>query len=126
MGRRRPPAGAAFDAAHGTQVWVRPYNGPGDSFDFATAVTVSPDSSKVFVTGQRVHRRHQLLGLRDVRLQRGHRESLWSQRFNGPADGYDSGNALAASPDGSRLFVTGNIAAPSFGSSYATLAYSAI
>jgi len=47
-------ATVAYDAATGTTLWVKRYDGPANSDDHATSVAASPDGSKVFVTGDSV------------------------------------------------------------------------
>jgi hypothetical protein len=44
-------ATVAYDASTGTLRWVRRYNGPANGAEYAYALGVSPDGSKVFVTG---------------------------------------------------------------------------
>jgi outer membrane protein assembly factor BamB len=41
----------AYNAASGTELWVRRYNGPGNAADFPQALVLSPDGRRVFVTG---------------------------------------------------------------------------
>jgi hypothetical protein len=42
----------AYDASSGSKIWLRRYGGPGDNGAAgASFVAVSPDGSKVFVTG---------------------------------------------------------------------------
>ena len=49
----------------------------------------------------------------------------WVARFNGPVSGEDIGNAVAVSPDGTTVFVTGQADGMTGGTDYATLAYDA-
>src|SRR5213078_1899686 len=44
-------ATVAYEASSGALLWVRRYNGPGNDDDSPTALGVSPDGSKVIVTG---------------------------------------------------------------------------
>jgi PQQ-like domain len=50
---------------------------------------------------------------------------LWARRYDGPANGDDSATALAASPDGSAVFVTGSSLGLLSSLDYATVAYDA-
>jgi WD40 repeat protein len=85
---------------------------------------VSPDGSKVFVTGKSAG---STTG-DDYATQAynpGTGAVVWTQRYNGPANAPDSAYAVAVSPDGSKMFVTGESAGTSTGYDYATVAYDA-
>jgi hypothetical protein len=45
-------------------------------------------------------------------------------RYNSTGNGNDDAKSVAASPDGARVFVTGNSAGAGTGDDYATVAYS--
>jgi WD40 repeat protein len=94
-------ATVAYDAATGSRLWVKRYNGPGNGQDRAHAVAVSPDSSKVFVTGVSTAAGGQY-DYATVAYDASTGGALWTKRCCG-----GGASALGISPDGSKLFVTG-------------------
>ncbi len=121
-GAARSPAAAGTGhpaGAPGSQLWVRLYNGPGNSFDAASSVAVSPGGSRVFVTGVSQGTRSGP-DYATVAYSAATGARLWVTRYNGPGNGDDAARSVAVSPGGSTVYVTG--------SSYpgsVTLAYSA-
>jgi DNA-binding beta-propeller fold protein YncE len=97
----------AYDAATGAQLWVASYDGPADKDDRPVALDVSPDGSRVFVTG-----RSNGLGTRSdyatVAYDAATGAQLWVARWGAPGIVYDDAWAVAVSPDGSRVIVTGS------------------
>src|SRR5581483_846863 len=117
-------ATVAYDAARGAQLWVSRYDGPGSDDDFALALEVSPDGSRLFVTGESAGA-GSYGDYATFAYDAASGAQLWEGRYNGPGNGYDSGEALGVSPDGSRLFVTGWSVGSGGYSDYATVAYDA-
>jgi hypothetical protein len=115
----------AYGASDGTELWVRSYNGPGNSTDDANALGISPDGSEVFVTGNSVGSTSKY-DYATVAYDASTGADLWIARYNGPDNFADVAYALGVSPDGSEVFVTGSIAGSmSDVEDYATVAYDA-
>jgi WD40 repeat protein len=113
----------AYSAATGKRLWAKRYNGPGNNYDNAWALRVSPDGSTVFVTGGSDGSGNRS-DYATVAYSASTGAQLWVMRYDGPAGFYDLATALDVSPDGSILFVTGD-SGRSTGDDYATLAYDA-
>ncbi len=113
--RTAPTAGA------GSPLWTARYDDATTGDDWANAVAVSPDGSRVFVTGHA----DRFAGYTTVAFDAASGRRLWvtSSAFSG---GGASANALAVSPDGSKVFVTGTAQMDPFGKgAIGTAAYDA-
>jgi PQQ-like domain len=117
-------ATVAYDASTGAQLWARRYNGPANSRDEAESLAVSPDGTKVVVTGQS----YAANGYPDyatVAYDASTGASLWVRRYDGPGDKTDEAHAVEWSPDGTTVFVTGESTGATTDEDYTTIAYDA-
>src|SRR5262249_22588589 len=117
-------ATVAYDASSGARLWARRYDGPGNGLDAAHALGVSPDGAEVFVTGPSAGSTSGL-DYATVAYDASSGARLWARRYDGPGNGLDAAHALGVSPDGSKVFVTGNSAGSTSFDDYATVAYDA-
>jgi hypothetical protein len=109
-----------------TQLWVQRYNGVGSAEDVAKSVAVAPGGGKVFVTGRSHGTR--ATGEADyatVAYNTATGAQLWVKRYNGPGNNFDEASAVAVSPNGPRVFVTGKSYGITPNGDYATVAYNA-
>jgi PQQ-like domain len=116
---------AAYDSATGAQLWTASYHGPGTGSDAADAIAVSPDGSQVFVTGESSNGTGSTTGFATVAYDASTGAQLWAARYDGPAAGLDDAVAVAVSPDGSKVFITGHSLGANGISGFTTLAYQA-
>jgi hypothetical protein len=112
----------AYRAATGAKVWAARYNGPASRDDTATSVAVSPRGNVVFVTGfgqgTASGRDYATVAYRaDTGTQ------LWAKRYNVTGSSVDTAAALAVSPNGQTVFVTGYTFPPRGHADYVTIAY---
>jgi DNA-binding beta-propeller fold protein YncE len=117
-------ATVAYDAETGGLQWAKRYNGPGNYIDSGDSLAVSADGSKVYVTG----RSDRVVGDADyatIAYDAATGVVQWLERFSGPGHSFDIGYSVAASPDGSKVFVTGSSWGTDSTFDYATLAYAA-
>ena len=116
----------AYNAATGAQLWVKRYDdGLGNQAQSEAAqVAVSPNGSTVFVTGTSLSTTkgndYATIAYNAVTgAQR------WAARYNG-VEGGNYGHALAVSPNGKTVFVTGASIGTNNSYDYATVAYNAV
>jgi WD40 repeat protein len=119
-------ATVAYSAATGARLWVKRYNGPGNLYDDAFSVAVSPGGGRVFVTG-RSFGATSGGDYATVAYSAATGARLWVKRYNGPANGDDSASSVAVSPGGGRVFVTGSSdrTTSAYEFDYETVAYNA-
>jgi hypothetical protein len=121
-----PLAAGQTAADSGAQVWVQRYNGTGNGEDVAESVAVGPGGVRVFVTGRSAGTRS--TGESDYATAAHNAATgarLWLARYNGPGSGFDEARAVAVSPGGATVFVTGTSRGTTPSGDYATIAYNA-
>jgi WD40 repeat protein len=94
----------AYDAVTGLRLWSSRYDGPSSQSDIARDIAVSPDGRTFFVTGESQGGAEvdEQYGYATVALDAATGARRWVARFeNGNSE------AVAISPDGSTVFVTG-------------------
>src|SRR5207302_1543458 len=104
----------------GVPLWTNRYNGPGNGTDVATAIAVDA-AGNIFVTGYSAV----TPGEYDYATiaYSGAGVPLWTNRYNGPGNGYAQASAIAVD-GGGNVFVTGSSHDSGGISDYATIAYS--
>ena len=102
----RAYATVAYRADSGATVWSRRYEGPTGGYSSANAVAVAPDGTRVYVTGESVGR-GTAGDYATVAYRARDGAKVWSARYDGPSSDGDLALAVAVSPDGARVFVTG-------------------
>src|SRR6266542_3315158 len=107
--------------ASGTEEWVARYNGPGNSFDVATAIAVD-GSSNLYVAGESFGSGTDY-DYATVKYNAADGAEEWIARYNGPENFVDQ--ALAIGIDGpGNVYVTGGSMGSGTDFDYATIKYS--
>jgi hypothetical protein len=115
----------AYVAATGARLWLRHFNGPGDSHDIATGITISPDGATAYVSGvSRQPSGNEYLVTVGYAARTGTQQ--WLTRYNAPGCSL-GGASIVVSPDGVRVYVTGmSVRAGTFIRDEVTIAYNAV
>ena len=112
---------AASAGGGGVEVWAARFHPP-HTRNLGNALVVSPDGSRVFVTGWSRRIPSERLDYATAAYDAFTGVKLWSARYGGPLN--DSGaTSIAVSPDSATVFVTGLSVGPTTGG--ATIAYDA-
>jgi DNA-binding beta-propeller fold protein YncE len=123
-------ATVAYDASNGAQLWVARYAGPTNE-DTPSSLAVSPDGTKVYVTGQSngtgTYEPEFDFDYATVAYNASNGAQLWVARYNNLTDAYsnDAASSIGVSPDGTKVFVTGQSPSATTSFDYATVAYNA-
>ena len=107
-------------APNGDTLWVRQYNGPGNSFDAAYDLAVD-DSGNIYVTG-RSSGSGSFLDFATIRYE-SNGDTAWVKRYNGPGNSNDYVYALAVDGSGN-VYVAGGSEGSGSSRDYATIKYS--
>src|SRR5439155_2531696 len=99
LGRGQNYTTVAYDAISGGMRWVAQYGSAGTGSDMAAAIAISPDGTKVLVTG-----RSPWGATQDdyvtVAYSADSGNKLWLARYNGPGNVDDAPVSVGVTPDG--------------------------
>jgi len=104
---------------NGKQLWVKRYNGPGNSVDGATAIAVD-GSGNVYVTGSSEGSGTDY-DYATIKYNTNGKQ-LWVARYNGPGNSLDGATAIAVDGSGN-VYVTGYSEGSGYKTDYATIKY---
>lgn len=116
--------------ARGAVLWTARYNGQGNGVDRALASAISSNGATLFVTGSSAGSGGRL-NYTTMAYRAGTGKRLWVSRYGGPGSLAATPWAIAVSPSGRTVFVTGIAPAPAGSGQpssvhdYVTVAYSA-
>jgi DNA-binding beta-propeller fold protein YncE len=113
----------AFDAATGAVLWTAFDHGPGTGDDQAQSLAVSPDGSRVFVTGSSADSKG-TTQYATIAYDAATGARRWVANYSFQHLGAGAAS-VAVSPGGTQVFVTGGSVGPGGHSSFATVSYDA-
>lgn len=120
-------ATVAYGVDGGERIWVNQYNESTNTADAATAVAVSDDGARAYVTGESVGDNTSFdMGTIAVDTKNG--KQAWTARYAGSGQtGADIAEAMAVGPDGESVYVTGSSwrGGSGYNDDYGTIAYNA-
>lgn len=111
----------ALDADSGAELWATRYDAGVESADYGHGLQVSPDGSRVFVTGAS-YGGPANLDFATVAYDAATGDQLWVSRWDSPGQATDSATDVTISPDGSTVIVAGTVDDGDYG----TVAYDAV
>jgi hypothetical protein len=114
-----------YRVSNGAQVWVQRHDGPAHRNDGTGAIVVTPRGDAVVVTGTSEGAGPDQEDWVTLAYAPATGKPLWTAAYDGPTHGDDNAAALAASRDGTRLYVTGWATANGSSRAVATVAYDA-
>jgi hypothetical protein len=92
-----------YNPITGDTIWTSLYNGPANGLDNATSCVID-DSGNLYVTGYSANGAN--WDYLTIKYNTINGDTLWTRRYNGPADGYDYARGCAIDDSGN-LYVTG-------------------
>jgi type IX secretion system substrate protein/beta-propeller repeat-containing protein len=106
----------------GVQQWAMRYNGTGNDVDRANAIVLDA-SGNVYITGKSVGAGSAAEDAFTIKYNNAG-ATQWTARYNGPANGYDEGKAIAVDAAGA-VYITGYSFTAGANNDYTTIKYDA-